>query len=76
LLLTYDGKVGRYASSHPRTEKRPQLFDLLADPYEDHNLAAQNPKVVARLARKLQKWWPVTERQVITKWTDEPGPWR
>ena len=76
LLLTYDGKVGRYASSHPRTEKRPQLFDLLADPHEDHNLAAQNPKVVARLARTLQQWWPVAERQVITRWTDEPGPWR
>lgn len=31
LLLTYDGKLGRYASSHPRTEKRPQLYDLLSD---------------------------------------------
>ncbi|MEM7012555.1 MAG: sulfatase, partial [Verrucomicrobiota bacterium] len=30
LLLTYDGEVGRYKSSHPRTEKRPQLFDLIA----------------------------------------------
>ncbi|MBE0545950.1 MAG: sulfatase-like hydrolase/transferase [Verrucomicrobia bacterium] len=76
LLLTYDGKLGRYASSHPRTEKRPQLFDLLADPHEDHNLAAENSEVVARLAAKLQEWWPVTERQVITKWTDEPGQWR
>ncbi|MBB5037528.1 sulfatase family protein [Prosthecobacter dejongeii] len=76
LLLTYDGKLDRYASSHPRTEKRPQLFDLLADPHEDVNLAAQNPEVVQRLADKLQAWWPVTERQVLTKWTDEPGVWR
>lgn len=76
LLLTYDGKLGRYASSHPRTEKRPQLFDLLADPHEDHNLAAKHPEVLARLAAKLQDWWPVTERQVITKWTDEPGQWQ
>lgn len=76
LLLTYDGKLGRYASSHPRTEKRPQLFDLFADPHEDHNLAAKHPEVVARLAAKVQEWWPVTERQVITKWTDEPGQWR
>jgi uncharacterized sulfatase len=76
LLLTYDGKLGRYASSHPRTEKRPQLFDLLADPHEDHNLAAKYPEVVARLATKLQEWWPVTERQVITKWTEESGQWR
>jgi len=76
LLLTYDGKLGRYASSHPRTEKRPQLFDLLADPHENNNLAVKHPEVVARLAAKLQEWWPVTERQVIPKWTDEPGHWR
>ena len=76
LLLTYDGKLGHYASSHPRTEKRPQLFDLLADPHEDKNLAAGNPEVVARLAAKLQAWWPVTERQVLTEWTDAPGVWK
>lgn len=76
LLLTYDGKLDRYASSHPRKEKRPQLFDLLADPHEDVNLAAENPEIVQRLAEKLQSWWPVMERQVLTKWTPEPGVWR
>jgi arylsulfatase A-like enzyme len=76
LLLTYDGKLGRYASSHPRTEKRPQLFDLLADPHEETNLAGSHPEVVARLAARLQQWWPVTQRQVLTKWTEEPGRWR
>jgi uncharacterized sulfatase len=76
LLLTYDGKLDRYANSHPRTEKRPQLFDLLADPHEDNNLASKNPEIVQRLADKLQAWWPVTERQVLTKWTNEPGVWR
>jgi hypothetical protein len=71
LLLTYDGEVSvRYASSNPRTEKRPQLFDLLADPHEDRNLAAQNPAVVARLAAKIQEWNPVRERQVLTSWQD------
>ncbi|MCU0873606.1 MAG: sulfatase, partial [Pirellulaceae bacterium] len=70
LLLTYDGKMGRYAQHHPRTEKRPQLFDLLADPHEDRNLAADNPEVVERLAAKLQAWWPVTQRKVLTKWSD------
>lgn len=75
LLLTYDGKLDRYASSHPRTEKRPQLFDLLADPHEEKNLASENPEVVARLAAKLQEWWPVTKRQVITGWTEAPGEW-
>ncbi len=76
LLLTYDGRLGRYARHHPRTEKRPQLFDLLADPHENRNLAAQHPEVVARLAAKIQNWWPVTARQVITTWTDEPADWK
>ena len=76
LLLTYDGKLDRYASSHPRTEKRPQLFDLLADPHEDRNLAKDHPEIVARLAAKLQIWWPVTQRQVLTEWTDAPGVWK
>jgi len=76
LLLTYDGKLDRYASSHPRTEKRPQLYDLLADPHEEKNLAAEHPEVVAGLAAKLQDWWPVTKRQVITEWSDAPGEWK
>ena len=70
LLLTYDGVVGRYASSHPRTERRPQLFDLLADPHENTNLAAKHPEVVERLAKKIAAWWPVTERQVQTVWKE------
>lgn len=70
LLLTYDGKLGRYAQHHPRTEKRPQLYDLLDDPHEDRNLAAEHPEVVARLAAELQQWWPVTERQVLTSWSE------
>jgi uncharacterized sulfatase len=67
LLLTYDGEVNRYKSTHPRTEKRPQLFDLLADPAEENNLAGSNPKVVARLAEKISDWYPVKKRKVLTK---------
>jgi uncharacterized sulfatase len=71
LLLTYDGTVSaRYASSNPRTEKRPQLFDLLADPHETKNLARDHPDVVARLAAKLESWWPATGRKVETVWRD------
>ncbi len=68
LLLTYDGEVNRYKSTHPRTEKRPQLFNLLKDPKEEKNLAEHNPEVVASLAAKIEKWWPVKERKVLTKW--------
>ncbi len=66
LLLTYDGEVNRYKSSHPRTEKRPQLFDLSSDPHENVNLAGKHPEVVADLATKIAAWWSVKERQVIT----------
>ena len=67
LLLTYDGEVNRYKTTHPRTEKRPQLFDLLSDPHEKKNMAGQHPEVVAHLAAKITSWYPVTERQVLTK---------
>ena len=76
LLLTYDGKLGEHAAYQSDSEKRPQLFDLSADPHENNNLAAKHPKIVARLSAKLQEWWPVTKRHVITKWNAEPGQWR
>jgi arylsulfatase A-like enzyme len=66
LLLTYDGEVNRYKESHPRTEKRPQLFDLIADPAEEKNLAAANADVVARLAGKIADWYPLKERKALT----------
>jgi arylsulfatase A-like enzyme len=67
LLLTYDGEVNRYQSTHPRTEKRPQLFDLLKDPYEKNNVAATYPEVVARLAKRIGDWYPVKECKTLTK---------
>ncbi len=70
LLLTYDGEVNRYASSHPRDEKRPQLFDLLADPHEETNLAGQHPEVVEELAADLDAWYPVKRRQTLTTFVE------
>jgi uncharacterized sulfatase len=63
LLLTYDGEVNRYQSTHPRTEKGPQLFNLKQDPAEEHNLAGQHPEIVARLVAKINAWYPVTKRK-------------
>ncbi|MEZ6129087.1 MAG: sulfatase [Planctomycetaceae bacterium] len=65
LLLTYDGKVNRYAAVHAAHDKRPQLYDLLTDPHETTNLAADHADVVARLANKLQDWWTVKDRKVL-----------
>ena len=68
LILTYDGEVNRYQSTHPREEKRPQLFNLLKDPSEERNLAKYNPDIVARLSDKIAQWWPVADRKVLTSW--------
>lgn len=66
LLLTYDGEVNRYKSTHPRTEKRPQLYDLVTDPHEKTNIAGANPDVVKRLSDKISDWYPVKERKALT----------
>lgn len=66
LLLTYDGEVNRYKSTHPRDERGPQLFDLIADTAEEKNLADSNPDVVAKLAKMIEDWYPVKERKTIT----------
>jgi uncharacterized sulfatase len=65
LLLTYDGPVNRYPAVHLRDDPSPQLYDLTTDPHETKNLAADHPDLVARLAKKIEQWWPVTERKVL-----------
>ncbi|MCR9199096.1 MAG: sulfatase-like hydrolase/transferase, partial [Planctomycetaceae bacterium] len=67
LLLTYDGKVNRYKPVHLRTDPRPQLFDLIADPHETKNLAGEHPELVSKLADSLDQWWHVKKRKVVTK---------
>ena len=67
LVLTCDGEVHRYASTHPRTELRPQLFDLVADPHETRNVAGDHPQIVERLADKIAVWYPVRQRHCLTR---------
>jgi len=50
---------------HPRTEKRPQLFDLNKDPHELKNLAAENPEIVTRMVAQIDGWYPVTRAKTI-----------
>jgi arylsulfatase A-like enzyme len=69
LLLSYDGDAGRHAARFAGEERRPQLYELLADAHETRNLAADHPAIVARLAGKIANWWPVQRRQALTTWT-------
>jgi len=36
---------------------QPQLYNLLEDPNERVNLAAENPEVVTVLTREIEQWW-------------------
>ncbi len=65
LLLTYDGEVNRYKSTHPRSERGPQLFNLAADPHEKQNVAGQNPKLVAKLSALINDWYPIKQRKTL-----------
>tara|TARA_B100000686_G_scaffold237400_1_gene245427 strand:- start:1660 stop:2130 length:471 start_codon:yes stop_codon:yes gene_type:complete len=65
LVLTYDGQVNRYRAVHDSRATRPQLFDLLADPHEEQNLAKQHPALVAELASRIDQWWPVRQRKTV-----------
>lgn len=66
LLETYDGKLGKYANSHPRDRGPIQLYDLKADPHEERNLAEKHPEVVERLGKKISDWYPLDERRLIS----------
>jgi uncharacterized sulfatase len=65
LLLTYDDSIDPRAVGEAGVEMRPQLFDLVDDPHETRNLAAESPEVVARLRKKLDDWW-LTTKQPLT----------
>lgn len=68
LLLTYDGADSardRHPTMPVDADRRPQLYDLETDPHETSNLAAKNPELVARLAKRISDWWLVTERKTL-----------
>ena len=70
LLLTYDGRQGKM--KYRPQDFRPQLYNLAQDPGENENLAASHPQTVARLARRIDAWWPAGDRKTLTEWSDKP----
>jgi uncharacterized sulfatase len=70
LLLSYDGAQGK--TQYPPKDFRPQLFNLIQDPKEERNLAAEMPGEVARLAKMINDWYPVKERKTVVEWGPEP----
>ncbi len=46
--------------SGPFIPEKTELFDIIADPYEKKNVAAQNPSVVNTLKGRINEWYPIT----------------
>ena len=44
----------------------PELYNVLEDPHETNDLAAEHPDLVAELREALQDWWPVPEELPAT----------
>ncbi len=59
-----DGRWKLILPAEQAETKQPELYDILADPREQKDLAEQNSEVVAALSRKLDAWWnPAEPRQ-------------
>jgi len=65
LILTYDGEAFRNHDVHDRSDPRPQLYNLDADPHEQHNLAGEHPNVVQRLVAAIEDWYPVQKAKTV-----------
>lgn len=67
LILTYDGRhSGGNAHQMLTKDAAPRLYDLAADPHENHNLAEERPQLVTELGRLIEDWYPLKERRVNT----------
>ena len=54
-------------TSRWRLVDNEMLHDILADPSEKNNVAADNPEVVAKLQKSYRQWWDSTEPFLINE---------
>jgi hypothetical protein len=47
-----------------RSEDRAELYDLLADPQETTNLAAEHPEIAKQMTERLRAWQRSVERSL------------
>ena len=65
-------------AAHPRGPDGIELYDLAKDPKEEHNVAAENPEIVAKIAKIMQEQHVKSEafplRGVDAGVADAPAP--
>ncbi len=59
-----DNRYKLVAGEGGRAKARTELFDLLADPYEKNDIAAQHPEIVRRMTEQLHAWQRSVERSL------------
>jgi hypothetical protein len=64
LIVSYESPSDRYAFVHAVNDRQPQLFEVIADPQEQQNVAKQHPEIVQRLAEHLQATWSVSKKPI------------
>jgi hypothetical protein len=52
-----------------KSRGEPELYDVTADPSEEHNVAQQNPNIVQLLSARLEAW-----KTTLPKSYSKPDP--
>ncbi|NQT51599.1 sulfatase-like hydrolase/transferase, partial [bacterium] len=60
-----DGRWKFHVGDYHRPLKKPELYDIEADPKESRNLAAEHPRVAQRLAKFIRTY----QKQIPKVWT-------
>jgi arylsulfatase A-like enzyme len=63
-LVTGEGRRSGAKGAKGAAASRTELFDLLADPQEEHDIAAAHPDVVKRMTAELHAWQRSVERSL------------
>ncbi|MFT4567724.1 MAG: arylsulfatase A-like enzyme [Saprospiraceae bacterium] len=68
LILCYDGQIeGNGVFTHEEMRTQPiRLYNLAKDPYEKNNLASKDPEKVQHLKKKIEGWYPVKDRSIVS----------
>ena len=71
LILSYDGLLeggnGGYDFTHNEVRSEPiRLYKITEDPFEKKNVASERPDKVQQLKEKIEAWYPLKERELLT----------
>jgi arylsulfatase A-like enzyme len=76
-FLAWSATEGRMHLVYDVVGPRVELFDMDADPFESHNLAAERPEETARMMGLLGRWLDrMSERPGFSGWAQmQPAVW-